>query len=48
LYCFGCQHSIAESIEQAARQHGVDVRRAELLVRQLNNALRESDAVRVS
>ena len=39
LYCFGCHHSTAESIELAARQHGVDARRVDHLVKELNHAL---------
>jgi CMP-N-acetylneuraminate monooxygenase len=35
LYCSGCQHSTAESIESAARQHGVDADRLEQLLREL-------------
>jgi CMP-N-acetylneuraminate monooxygenase len=38
LYCSGCQHSIAESIEMAARQHGVNPARVDQLVRELNSA----------
>jgi len=39
LYCRGCQHSTAESLELAARQHGVDSRRVDLLVNELNHAI---------
>ncbi|MEO7157421.1 MAG: hypothetical protein ABI039_07675, partial [Vicinamibacterales bacterium] len=39
LYCRGCQHSTAESLELAARQHGVDSGRVELLVNELNHAI---------
>jgi CMP-N-acetylneuraminate monooxygenase len=39
LYCRGCAHSTAESIELAARQHGVDHRRLDLLVSELNRAI---------
>jgi len=39
LYCRGCQHSTAESLELAARQHGVDSRRVDLLVSELNHAV---------
>lgn len=39
LYCLGCQHGTSESIALAARQHGVDDRRLELLVRDLNGAV---------
>ena len=35
LYCSGCHHSTAESIEMAGRHHGVDVRRIDALVREL-------------
>ena len=35
LYCNGCQHSTAESIEIAARQHGVEEHRLDLMVREL-------------
>ena len=38
LYCSGCHHSTAESIEAAARQHGVDTHRLELLVHELTRA----------
>jgi CMP-N-acetylneuraminate monooxygenase len=44
LYCNGCQHSTAESIEAAARQHGVDAHRTELLVRELTRAFDTSKA----
>jgi hybrid cluster-associated redox disulfide protein len=37
LYCSGCHHSTAESIEAAARQHGVDPHRTDLLVRELRS-----------
>lgn len=36
LYCRGCHHSTAESIELAARQHGVEDRRVDVLVKELN------------
>lgn len=39
LYCLGCAHGISESIALAARQHGVDDRRVDLLVRDLNGAI---------
>lgn len=39
LYCRGCYHSTAESIEQAAQIHGVDSRRVDALVRELNQAV---------
>ena len=35
LYCSGCDHSTAESIEAAARQHGVDAHGVDMLVREL-------------
>jgi CMP-N-acetylneuraminate monooxygenase len=35
LYCSGCHHSTAESIEMAARQHGVDAHGVDMLVREL-------------
>jgi CMP-N-acetylneuraminate monooxygenase len=38
LYCLGCHHSTAESLEMASRQHGIDARRLEHLVRELNAA----------
>jgi len=38
LYCLGCQHSTAESLEMAARQHGLEPRRCDLLVKELNQA----------
>lgn len=44
LYCSGCHHSTAESIEAAARQHGVDAHRLELLVRELTRACDASHA----
>jgi CMP-N-acetylneuraminate monooxygenase len=43
LYCSGCQHSTAESIEAAARQHGVDAHRLELMVRELTTVCTPSD-----
>ena len=39
LYCRGCQHSTAESLELAARQHSIDSRRVDLLVTELNHAV---------
>jgi CMP-N-acetylneuraminate monooxygenase len=39
LYCRGCHHSTSESIELAGRQHGVEPRRVEQLVKELNRAL---------
>lgn len=39
LYCSGCHRSIAESLEQAGRQHGVDPRRIDMLVRELTSAI---------
>jgi CMP-N-acetylneuraminate monooxygenase len=38
LYCAGCDHSTAESIGMAARQHAIEPRRLDLLVRELNQA----------
>ncbi len=38
LYCLGCQHSTAESLEMAARQHGLEARRCDLLIKELNQA----------
>jgi CMP-N-acetylneuraminate monooxygenase len=38
LYCLGCQHSTAESIEMAAKQHGLEPKRCDLLVKELNQA----------
>jgi hypothetical protein len=38
LYCSGCHHSTAESIETGARQHGVDAHGIDLLVRELRRA----------
>jgi CMP-N-acetylneuraminate monooxygenase len=38
LYCAGCQHSTADSIEMAARQHGLESRRVEHLLKELNSA----------
>jgi len=38
LYCLGCQHSTAESLEMAARQHGLEPRRCDLLIKELNQA----------
>ena len=40
LYCFGCHHSTSESIASAARVHGVEGRRVEALVSELNRAAR--------
>jgi CMP-N-acetylneuraminate monooxygenase len=37
LYCAGCDHSTAESIDMAARQHGVEPR-LDLLIKELNQA----------
>lgn len=41
LYCFGCHHSTSESIALAARQHGIEGRRVEALVNELNRAVRD-------
>ncbi len=38
LYCSGCHHSMADSIDMAARQHGIDGQRVELLIGELNRA----------
>jgi CMP-N-acetylneuraminate monooxygenase len=38
LYCLGCQHSTAESLEMAARQHGLEPKRSDMLIRELNQA----------
>jgi CMP-N-acetylneuraminate monooxygenase len=38
LYCLGCHHSTAESLEMAARQHGLEPRRCDLLIKELNQA----------
>ena len=38
LYCLGCQHSTAESLEMAARQHGLEPKRCDLLIKELNQA----------
>lgn len=38
LFCLGCDHSTAESIEMGARNHGVNPRRVEQLLRELNSA----------
>ena len=45
LYCSGCQHSTAESIESAARQHGVDADRLEQLLRELTRVCDPADTV---
>jgi len=36
LYCLGCHHSTAESLEMAARQHGLEPKRCDLLIKELN------------
>ena len=41
LYCFGCHHSTSESIAGAARVHGIESRRVEALVSELNRAGRD-------
>ena len=38
LYCLGCQHSTSESLEMAARQHGLEPKRCDLLIKELNQA----------
>ncbi len=39
LYCAGCQHSTADTLAQGARQHGLDDRHLQRLLRELNQAL---------
>jgi CMP-N-acetylneuraminate monooxygenase len=39
LYCAGCQHSTADTLAQGARQHGLDERHLQKLLRELNEAL---------
>jgi CMP-N-acetylneuraminate monooxygenase len=36
LYCLGCHHATSESLAMAARQHGLEPKRCELLVKELN------------
>jgi CMP-N-acetylneuraminate monooxygenase len=38
LYCAGCNHSTADSIDMAARQHGIEPKQLDLLVKELNQA----------
>ncbi len=38
LYCLGCQHSTADSLEMAAKQHGLEPKRCDLLIKELNQA----------
>jgi CMP-N-acetylneuraminate monooxygenase len=38
LYCLGCQHSTSESLEMAAKQHGLEPKRCDLLLKELNQA----------
>ena len=38
LYCLGCQHSTADSLEMAARQHGLEPKRSDMLIKELNQA----------
>jgi len=38
LYCLGCQHSTAESLEMAAAQHGLEPKRRDVLIKELNQA----------
>ena len=38
LYCLGCHHSTSESIEMAAHQHGLEPKRCDLLLKELNQA----------
>ena len=35
LYCLGCQHAAAESLDMAAHQHGVEPKRRDQLVKEL-------------
>ena len=46
LYCSGCHHSTAESIETAARQHGIDRRHTDALVNELRSAFERSPDAR--
>jgi CMP-N-acetylneuraminate monooxygenase len=39
LYCCGCHHSTAESLDTAARQHGIDSRRLNMMIDELNRAI---------
>ena len=39
LFCFGCEHSMQETIEQGAKAHGVDTSRIDRLITELNKAL---------
>ncbi len=41
LYCAGCQHATSDSIALAARQHGVDARRVDVLLKELRRAVLE-------
>ena len=36
LYCLGCQHSTADSLAMAARQHGLEPKRCDRLIKELN------------
>jgi len=36
LYCLGCQHSTADSLAMAARQHGLEPKRCDMLIKELN------------
>ena len=36
LYCLGCQHSTSESLEMATRQHGLDEKHRDMLIKELN------------
>ena len=47
LYCCGCHHSTSDSIAMAARQHGIDVRRMNLLIEELNRACSGSVMARI-
>jgi CMP-N-acetylneuraminate monooxygenase len=36
LYCLGCQHSTSESLEMAAKQHGLEPKHCDSLIKELN------------
>ena len=38
LYCLGCQHSTADSIEMATVHHGIDAKQRDALLKELNRA----------
>jgi CMP-N-acetylneuraminate monooxygenase len=46
LYCHGCHHSTSESLEMAARQHGLDEGRLELMLKQLKRAIADTTTSR--